>query len=153
MRHAVEEHLNEAPEVQPDTRLQIYDDGCQIFCVGPTATIYVDINTAQFWKDPERTIPATDDEARHAGVPVGEWHLKRRTLKLRQDTERHIQRLTAKHEQEQKPPEDLKAKTRRLVREHEKRVQAAADKALTRHLDAEGFVGYRTDIERRNIVV
>jgi hypothetical protein len=55
-------------------------------------------------------------------------------LKLREDTEEHIARLSAKHEQ---PAEDLKAKARRLSREYAKQIQAQADRAATRWLDAE----------------
>ena len=131
MRHAVEEHLNEPPEVQPDTRLAAYDEGLQIFCCGATMVIYVHIGSGLFWHDVERKIPATDAEARRAGVPVAEWHLKRRTLKLRADTEAHIARLT----QAKPEPEDLKDKARRLIREQAKRVQAEADKQVTRWLD------------------
>jgi hypothetical protein len=137
-RHAVEEHLGPAPEVTPDTRLAIYDDGCQVWCAG-TTTIYVELQTGLFWKDEGRKIPASDDEARRVGVPVREWAHKRRAMKLRADTEEHIARITQRTSDQsaEQPPEDLKAKTRRLIREYEKRVQAEADKQRTSWLDSE----------------
>jgi hypothetical protein len=142
-RRAVEEHLEPAPEItladdDPASDAHPYNTGCQVFYSG-AGIIYVDITTGLFWKDLRRTLPASDDEARRCGVDVRQWHHKRRALKLRQDTEDHIARLTQRQAEPAK--EDLKARVRHLVREEQKKVQAAADRALTRHLDSEPPAG------------
>jgi hypothetical protein len=101
--------------------------------------VYMSVaNPGRFWLDLHCTMPATDQQAKAAfGV---EAFNRYRQQAVEMDDDRRIEEAlaaTAEPEPELTAKEDLKAKVRRLVREQQKLVQAAADKQRTSWLDAE----------------
>jgi hypothetical protein len=158
MRHAVEDFTTPAPlvaDVHSDNHP--WNRGLIFAYAGRDLVVFMmNENPGEFFLDEMCKRSATDDQAKAAFGLDGFAKYRHQAREVAAN--RRIEQEIAAVAQEPTPEVDdaLEAKKtllRRAIKEQAKRVQAEADKALTRHLDAEGFVGYRTDIERRNIVV
>jgi hypothetical protein len=131
MRHAVEQHLNPAPEI-PDEPHPYDGAGCVIAHVGSLSVFMRLDRPGEYFTDLACKQPASDDQARAA---FGEGFARYRKLgQLEAENQRIEAALQPQPEPEVTAKDDLKSKTRRLVREYEKRVQAQADLAITRDL-------------------
>jgi hypothetical protein len=134
-RRAVEQ-LNPAPEVAAETHP--YDGAGMLIAFTGNLAVYMRLSApGEFFTDIGAKRPATDDQARAAfgEEAFARW---RHEAKVAAENERIEAAIRATLEPKQSAePEDLKAKARRLVREQQRKVQAAADKQLTSWLDQE----------------
>jgi hypothetical protein len=138
-RRAVEQHLGPAPVVDDPNSLQHpYNRGLIWHETGSLSVFMFSDDPGRFYLDKDGQKPASDAEAR-AAFGVADFN-KFRAEAVMLDDDRRIEEAlaqTSEPEPEVDALEAKKAMVRRAIREQMKLTQAAADRALTRHLDQE----------------
>jgi hypothetical protein len=135
-RHAVEQHTTPAPKIDdPNSDQHPYNVGLIIADVGSLVVFMSTANPGRFWLDLGQTIPASDQQAK-AAFGVADFNRYRaQAVELADD--RRIEQVLASA-QEPAPEvtelEQKKALARKLIREEQRKVQAAADRAVTADL-------------------
>src|SRR5262245_21674584 len=135
MRRAVEQ-LGPAPKIedQNDDR-HPYNRGLIMSYVGNMVVYMFVDRPGEYFLDIHGQKAASDQQAIAAfGHQAFNTH-RRQAVEL--DDDRRIEAALAAPQPEPQPPDELRAKVRRLVREQAKRVQAEADKQRTSWLDNE----------------
>jgi len=141
MRHALE-NLNPAPKVEDQNSDQhLYNIGLVQWDAGSIVIFMRVDRPGSFFLDQYCTTPASDAQAR-AAIPPADFARFRAEGVILEDDARIEEALASTSEPAPAVSEleAKKAKARKLIREQMKLTQAAADRALTRHLDAEGPV-------------
>jgi hypothetical protein len=140
MRRAVEQFTTPPPKIvtDPNDLKHPFNRGLVWHETGSLIVYMFTDAPGIFYKDIHGQKPASDAEAR-AAFGVADFNRYRAEAVMLDDDRRIEEALTQTSEPEPEVDalEAKKALVRRLAREYAKRVQAAADKALTRHLNAE----------------
>jgi hypothetical protein len=140
MRRAVEQHTTPPPEVvtDPNDLKHPYNRGLVWHETGSLSVFMFSDDPGRFYLDKDGQKPATDAQAR-AAFGAADFN-KFRAEAVMLDDDRRIEEAlaqTAEPEPEVSELERKKALVRKLAREEQRKVQAAADRNLTRHLDQE----------------
>jgi hypothetical protein len=133
------EQLDPAPKIEdPNDDRHPFNRGLIWHDVGSISVFMFADAPGRFYLDIHGQQPASDAQARTA-FGVADFNKFRAQAVLAADDARIEEALAATSEPEPQVSEleQKKARARKLIREQQRKVQAEADKALTRDLDAE----------------